>query len=98
MTIDQDIEELLRQDEALLKAKRRRLKAFGGAIDELRQSTSTAAQLAAEMVAAGDLSRVDLGRVFKLTRAEKSALLGGRNESAAPTQEDGSDDQSDPLD
>ncbi len=98
MTIDQDIEELLRQDEALLKAKRRRLKAFGGAIDELRQSTSTAAQLAAEMVAAGDLSRVDLGRVFKLTRAEKSALLGGRNESAAPTSEDGPDDQSDPLD
>lgn len=61
MTTDQDIDDLLRQDEAELKAKRKRLKAFATAIEERaerlrrphrsrknssRQATSPASSLA----------------------------------------------------
>lgn len=83
MTTDQDIDELLKQDEAELKAKRRRLKAFASAIDEARRASDLAARLAEELVDAGDLSRADLARVFKLSKAERSALTPARRTSDA---------------
>lgn len=106
MTTEQDIDELLRQDEALLKAKRKRLKAFGAAIDELRRATDAASKVADELIDAGDLSRADLGRVFKLSKSERAALAPARRGSGAdapvqladaaagePGQSDQSDDQ-----
>ncbi|WP_096359804.1 hypothetical protein [Microbacterium sp. TPU 3598] len=85
MTTDQDIDELLRQDEAELKAKRKRLKAFATAIEEVRRATQTAAQVAEELIEAGDLSRVELGNVFKLTKSERSALIPARKTSVSET-------------
>lgn len=83
MATDQDIDELLKQDEAELKAKRRRLKAFASAIDEARRASDSAAKLAEELVDAGDLSRADLARVFKLSKAERSTLTPSRRTSDA---------------
>jgi hypothetical protein len=83
MTTDHDIDELLRQDEAELKAKRRRLKSFATAVDEARRAQAAAARIADELIEAGDLSRADLGRVFKLTRTERAALVPARRASGA---------------
>lgn len=83
MTTDHDIDELLRQDEAELKAKRKRLKAFAGAIDEARRATQTAAQIAEDLIEAGDLSRTELGNVFKLSKSERSTLIPARKTSVS---------------
>ena len=83
MTTDQDIDELLRQDEAELKAKRKRLKSFATAIDEVRRANEAAAKVADELIEAGDLSRADLGRVFKLSKSERAALVPARRPSGA---------------
>lgn len=87
MTTDQDIDELLRQDEAELKAKRKRLKAFATAIEDARRATQTAAQVAEELIDAGDLSRGELGSVFKLSKSERSALIPARKTSVSETPE-----------
>ncbi|MFK4761712.1 hypothetical protein ACI3KS_12315 [Microbacterium sp. ZW T5_45] len=79
------------QDEAELKAKRRRLKAFASAIDEARRASNSAAKLAEELVNAGDLSRADLARVFKLSKAERSALTPARRTSDADAPVQASD-------
>lgn len=75
MTTELDIDELLRQDEAALRAKRKRLKALADAVKDVRAANAKAADLAAELVDAGDLSRAELGRAFGLSKAERSALF-----------------------
>jgi len=83
MSTDHEIDELLRQDEAELKAKRRRLKSFATAVDEARRAQAAAAMIADELIEASDLSRAELGRVFKLTRTERAALVPARRPSGA---------------
>lgn len=85
MMTEHDIDELLRQDEAELKAKRKRLKAFATAIEEARRATQTAAQVAEQLIEAGDLTRVELGNVFKLSKSERSALIPARKPSVSET-------------
>lgn len=75
------IEELLRQDEAELRAKKKRLRAFQTALDELRRSSSALATVATELLDAGDVSRTEAGKVFKLTRAERAAAFPARSRS-----------------
>lgn len=78
MSAENEIDELLRQDEADLKAKRKRLKAFATSVDDMRASQLSAATIAEDLISSGDLTRTELGRVFKLSRAEKSVLLPAR--------------------
>lgn len=75
------IEELLRQDEAELRAKKKRLRAFQTALDELRRASSALATVATELLDAGDVSRTEAGKVFKLTRAERAAAFPARSRS-----------------
>ena len=91
LTIDHDIDELLRQDEAELRAKRKRLKAFGTSIDDLRRTQAAAASLAEELVTTGDLSRAELTRVFKLSKVERAALVPSRRGSGAEAPVEGAD-------
>lgn len=90
MSMDQDIDDLLRQDEAELRAKRKRLKAFSTAVEDVRRSQETASTLAEELVNSGDLTRADLSRVFKLSRAERTLLVASRRSSASETKPDAS--------
>lgn len=85
MTTETDIDDLLRQDEAELKAKRRRLKTFAAALEDSRRANDAAARGVNELLAAGDLSRADLGRVFQLTKSEKLALIPARRTGAPNT-------------
>lgn len=86
MSAENEIDELLRQDEAELKAKRKRLKAFATSVDDMRASQLSAATIAEDLISSGDLTRTELGKVFKLSRAEKSVLLPARRSSTGETQ------------
>lgn len=85
MTNELDIDALLRQDEAALRAKRKRLKALATAIEGVRSANDQAAKLAAELVDAGDLSRAELGRVFGLSKAERAAVLPTNRAVVSPS-------------
>lgn len=86
MSAENEIDELLRQDEAELKAKRKRLKTFASAVDDMRANQLSAAALAEELITSGDLTRAELGKVFKLSRAEKSVLLPARRASTGDAE------------
>lgn len=86
MSAEDEIDDLLRQDEAELKAKRKRLKTFATAVDDMRASQLSAAALAEELVASGDLTRAEIGKVFKLSRPEKSLLLPARRVSTGDAE------------
>ena len=88
MSAENEIDERLRQDEAELKAKRKRLKSFATAVDDMRTSQESAAVLAEELISSGDLTRNDLGKVFKLSRAEKTVLLPVRRGSTSEPKPD----------
>ncbi|MGO3233222.1 MAG: hypothetical protein ACTIKT_07105 [Microbacterium sp.] len=85
MPTNLNIDELLQQDEAALRAKRKRLKSLASAIEEVRRAHEQAAKIATELVDAGDLSRADLGRAFGLSKAERSAILPTNRASVAPS-------------
>lgn len=91
MATDQEIEDLLREDEAELRAKRKRLKAFSTSVEEARKAQKTASILAVELVDAGDLTRSDIARVFKLTRAEKAVLVPARHKSGSDAEPENAD-------
>lgn len=75
MATDVDIDELLKQDEAELRAKKKRLKSFATALDELRAAAKKAADAAGEVVDSGDLTRGDFAKVFALTKGERASLF-----------------------
>jgi len=89
VTTAHDIEELLRQDEADLKAKRKRPKAFAASLEDARHATQLAVQNSEELVTAGDLTRNALERVFQPTRAERTALMPPRKAPAAEPPKNG---------
>lgn len=98
MSAENEIDELLRQDEAELKAKRKRLKTFAAAVDDMRSTQQSAAALAEELITSGDLTRTELGKVFKLTRAEKTVLLPARRTSTGDTEPKSTDTVSEQTD
>ncbi|QUY63967.1 hypothetical protein [Gulosibacter molinativorax] len=75
MTTERNIDDLLKEDEARLKAKRKRLSAFGKALDEVRSASARASKTAAELLDAGDLTRADLAKVFDLSKGERATLI-----------------------
>ena len=75
MSADVDIDELLKQDEAELRAKKKRLKSFATALDELRAAAKKAADAAGEVIDSGDLTRGDFAKVFALTKGERASLF-----------------------
>lgn len=75
MATDVDIDELLKRDEAELRAKKKRLKTFATALDELRAATKKAADAAADVVDSGDLTRAEFVKVFALTKGERASLF-----------------------
>jgi len=75
MSTDRNIDDLLKEDEARLKAKRKRLSAFGKALEEVRTAGAKASETAAELLDAGDLNRADLARVFDLSKGERATLI-----------------------
>jgi transposase-like protein len=64
----------IRQDEAELRAKRKRLKAFATALEDARRANDVVHLAAAELIDAGDMSRADLVRVFELTTSERGLV------------------------
>jgi type II secretory pathway pseudopilin PulG len=75
------IDDLLRQDEAELRAKKKRLRAFQTALDELRRASETVASAGAALVAAGDISRAEASKVFNLSKGERAAAFPARPRS-----------------
>ena len=75
MATETDIEDLLRQDEAQLKAKRGRLKALAAALDAARAASDRAASAAAEVIENGDLTRAELSKFYSLSKSERGALM-----------------------
>lgn len=95
-----DIDALLRQDEAELREKRKRLKAFAGALADVRSAHEKASKLAGELLDSGDVTRTDLGRVFDLSKGERTVLVPparrgshagaqGQRSDAASSKDDG---------
>lgn len=70
-----NIDALLKQDEAELRAKKKRLKSFATALDELRAATTKAADAAADVVDGGDLTRGEFVKVFALSKGERASLF-----------------------
>src|SRR5699024_5201040 len=91
------IDDLLRADEEVLKAKRARLRAFARSVETAREAIS-AAQDSAKAIASSDgLSRADIARTFELSPAERAVLLPTRRrrssgDSAVPDEADKSHD------
>ncbi|MEO7016629.1 MAG: hypothetical protein ABI130_14505 [Leifsonia sp.] len=83
MNTEHVIDELLRQDEAELREKKKRLKNFATTLDELRRSSAAAAKAATELITSGDLTRIDAARAFQLNKTERAALFPARRESGA---------------
>jgi hypothetical protein len=82
MAADVDIDELLKQDEAALREKKKRLKALQSALEESRAATSKAQAAAAASLDSGDLTRADLVRVFALEGRARRPAAGGAEASA----------------
>ncbi len=70
-----DLDELLKQDEAQLRAKKKRLTAFTSALEESRKATKKAAEAARAVIENRDLTRADMTRFFSLSKGERSDLL-----------------------
>lgn len=83
MSTERNIDDLLKEDEARLKAKRKRLSAFGKALEEVRSASTRASETAAELLDAGDLSRADLAKVFDLGKGERATLIPAAPKRAA---------------
>lgn len=100
MATDVDIDELLKQDEAALREKKKRLKAFSAALDEARAASVKAAQAAATALNSGDLTRGDLARVFGLSKGERALLFPSSTRASAKAGDDAADgvEQSDNTD
>lgn len=81
------IEELLAAEAERMKLKRERLRRFNAALNEARRSWGAAHEAAAELLAAGDITRADLAKHFALTRAEKAEVLAVRPSPASPEPE-----------
>lgn len=75
------IDDLLRQDEAELRAKKKRLRAFQTALDELRRASTELATAGAALIAAGDISRAEASKVFKLSKGERATAFPARPRS-----------------
>ena len=75
MAADVDIDELLKQDEAALREKKKRLKALQNALDESRTATKKTQTAAAATLHNGDLTRAELTRFFDLSKSERADLL-----------------------
>lgn len=89
------IDVLLREDEAALKAKRKRLKAFETALEDARRAITLTSTSAAALTNAGDLSRAEIARVFELSKAEQSALLPPRQALAAGARDEAAEAEDD---
>lgn len=89
MSNDSTIEDLLKQDEEALKAKRKRLNTFAKALAEVRTATENAAAAAQQILDGGDLTRTEVARVFELSKSERSALVPpARRRQLEPTAEE----------
>ena len=83
MSTERNIDDLLNEDEARLKAKRKRLSTFGKALEDARAASVKAADTAAEILDAGDLTRADIAKVFALSKGERSTLIPAAQRRAA---------------
>lgn len=83
MSTERNIDDLLKEDEARLKAKRKRLSTFGKALEDARAASVKAADTAAEILDAGDLTRADIAKVFALSKGERSTLIPAAQRRAA---------------
>lgn len=90
MAADVDIDELLKQDEAALRDKKKRLKALQSALEESRAATKKAQLAAGATLQNGDLTRADLARVFALSKGERADLLPAAPRSSARAGDDAS--------
>lgn len=72
------IDKLLRQDEAELRAKKKRLRAFQTALDELRRASEAAGKAGAALIAAGDVTRSEASKAFALSTTERAIALPNR--------------------
>ena len=91
------IDDLLRQDEAELRAKKKRLRAFQTALDELRHASEGVATAGAALIAAGDVSRAEASKVFKLSKGERAAAFPTRPRSESSVA-DAVDEPPNPVD
>lgn len=91
MSNDVDIDQLLKQDEAELRAKKKRLKTFANALDELRSATKKTAESAQEIVDQGDLTRAEFAKVFALSKSERASLFPPLRRSSTKATDDASD-------
>ena len=78
MSTERNIDDLLKEDEARLKAKRKRLSTFGKALEDARAASVKAADTAAEILDAGDLTRADIAKVFALSKGRALDAHSGR--------------------
>lgn len=92
MATDVDIDELLKQDEAELRAKKKRLKTFATALDELRTAAKKAADAAGDVVDSGDLTRAEFAKVFALTKGERASLFPASPRRGVASLSDGLSD------
>lgn len=83
MSTERNIDDLLKEDEARLKAKRKRLADFGKKLEDARSAQEKVTEAAAEILDAGDLSRAELAKVFELTKGERSTLVPAAPKRAA---------------
>lgn len=67
--------------------------AYQNALDELRRATSGVAAAGAALIATGDVSRAEAGKLFALSRGERTAAFPARARSQAGVT-DGVDDPS----
>ena len=91
MTTEVDIDELLKQDEAELKAKKKRLRTVAATLEELRAATTKAAAAAADVIDSGDLARAEFAQVFALSKGERASLLPAAQRRSAKTADESLD-------
>lgn len=75
------IDALLRQDEEELRAKKKRLRAFQGTLNEFRRAGTALADAASAMIEAGDVTRTEAARIFDLSKNERAVALPARPRS-----------------
>ncbi|ROT86229.1 hypothetical protein [Bifidobacterium mongoliense] len=87
------IDDLLKQDEAELREKKKRLRAFQGALDEARRAHAALSAAGAALLEAGDVSRAEASKVFKLTRPERAAAFPARSAQSGSGVSDAVDER-----
>ena len=75
------IDELLRQDEAELRAKKKRLRTFAQALEELRRAAGEVAAAGLALLDSGDVSKSQAASVFDLSRFERSIAFARPSKS-----------------